>query len=173
MDIYLTIEEKYLQAVYELNYGEYPRALQLLNEITDADPLYSRAHYQLGRLYYYEVKDYRAAGYHFKTCAGLEPTFPDVYKDYLHLLVFLDMGRQVQLIKEQALKVPGVNVSCIHYLGGLHAEKNREWATALPSYQQALLAATCKRDKHNAEAGIERVNAKSRLSGKYYYELSN
>ena len=106
MDIYLTVEEKYLQAVEEISYGENPRALQLLNEIVSADPLYARAHFQMGKLYYYEIKDYQAAGYHFKTCAELEPNFPDVYEHYLHLLVFLNMERQVQMVKDKALQVP-------------------------------------------------------------------
>ena len=88
MDIYLTIEEKYLQALDELWYGEPPKALQLLNEIIANDPLYARAHYQLGKIYYYEISDYLAAGYHFKTCAELEPQFPDVYFHYLRLLLF-------------------------------------------------------------------------------------
>jgi tetratricopeptide (TPR) repeat protein len=173
MHIYLSIEEKYLQAVYELSCGENPRALQLLNEIIATDPLYSRAHYQLGKLYYYEIKDYQAAGYHFKTCTELEPSFPDVYEDYLHLLVFLDMGRQVQLIKEKAITVAGVNESYIYYLAGLHAETKREWDSALASYKEALMEATNKYDKDNAEGGIERVRVKNHRPGKYNYELSD
>lgn len=173
MDIYLTIEEKYLQAVDELSYGENPRALQLLNEIVAAEPLYARAHYQLGKLYYYEIKDYQAAGYHFKTCAELEPTFPDVYDHYLHLLVFLDMEKQVHLVKNKALSVAGVNTSYIHYLSGLYGEKKKEWNIALTCYNEAFMAATSKYEKDIAEESIERVKAKKRQSGKYNYELSN
>lgn len=99
MDIYLTIEEKYLHAIDELSYGHRPKALQLLNEIITDDPFYARAHYQLGKLYYYEINDYQSAGYHFKTCAELEPLFPDVYYHYLSLLVFLNMEKQISLIR--------------------------------------------------------------------------
>ncbi|MFB9844740.1 tetratricopeptide repeat protein [Mucilaginibacter ginsenosidivorans] len=173
MDIYLTIEEKYLQAVDELSYGQNPRALQLLNEIVAAEPLYARAHYQLGKLYYYEVKDYQAAGYHFKTCAELEPSFPDVYADYLHLLVFLGMGRQVQLVKEKALTVAGVDVAYIHYLAGLHAEKQKDWDAAINSYHEAYLQALSKYEKDTAEECILRVKAKKSRSFKFNYELSN
>jgi len=173
MDIYLTIEEKYLQAVDELSYGENPKALQLLNEIVATEPLYARAHYQLGKLYYYEVKDYQAAGYHFKTCAELEPSFPDVYADYLHLLVFLGMGRQVQLVKEKALAVPGVDVAYIHYLAGLHAEKQKDWDSAIESYREAYLQALSKYEKDTAEECVERVKAKKSRSAKFNYELSN
>ena len=173
MDIYLTIEEKYLQAVDELSYGENPRALQLLNEIVAAEPLYARAHYQLGKLYYYEIKDYQAAGYHFKTCAELEPSFPDVYVDYLHLLVFLDMGRQVQLVKEKALTVAGVDVAYIHYPAGLYAEKKKDWDAAIENYDEACLQALSKYERDTAEECIGRVKAKKNRSLKFNYELSN
>src|SRR5579872_2838619 len=117
MDIFLTIEEKYLQAMDELWFGETPKGLQLLNEIIAEEPFYAKAHYQLGRLYYYNIKDYQAAGYHFKTCTELAPDFPDVYYHYLHLLVFLNMRKAVQSVKEKALVVPGVNTASIYNLG--------------------------------------------------------
>lgn len=48
MDTYYTIDEKYLQAVEEYQYGESPKSLQLLNEIIAADPLYARAYFSWG-----------------------------------------------------------------------------------------------------------------------------
>ncbi|MGZ3752088.1 MAG: tetratricopeptide repeat protein [Mucilaginibacter sp.] len=173
MDIYLTIEEKYLQAVDELSYGENPKALQLLNAIITDEPFYARAHYQLGKLYYYEVNDYQAAGYHFKTCVELEPSFADVYYHYLHLLVFLNMERQVHSVIEKALMTPGVCAACIYDLKGLFAEKNKDWENALVAYQKGFLEATCKTERDDIEQSIERVRAKKRQSKKYNYELSN
>ena len=85
MNTYYTIEEKYLKAVEEVNFGSTPNGLQLLREIIENDPLYARAHYQLGKIYYYELDDYQTAGYHFKTCMELEPSFPDNYFHYLDL----------------------------------------------------------------------------------------
>lgn len=172
MDIYLTIEEKYLQATNELRYGETPLALQLLNAIVADEPFYARAHYQLGKLYYYEMKDYQAAGYHFKTCAELEPSFPDVYDHYLDLLVFLNMEKQVGLVAEKALTVPGVCAACIYNLAGLFAEKKKKWDTAIAKYRKALMEATCKNERDIIEQGIERVKAKKRQSKKYNYSLS-
>jgi tetratricopeptide (TPR) repeat protein len=68
MNIYFTVEEKYLQAIRKVNYGRTPKALRLLKEILDNDPLHGRTHYQLGKLYYYQLDDYQTAGFHFKTC---------------------------------------------------------------------------------------------------------
>jgi tetratricopeptide (TPR) repeat protein len=173
MDIYLTLEEKFLKALDKINYGKTPKALQLLNEIIADDPFYARAHYQLGKIYYYDINDYQAAGYHFKTCIELEPSFPDVYEHYLRLLVFLSMDKQVPAVKEKALAVAGVNKSYIHYLTGLHAEKKREWSDALAAYQEAFMSAVGKHDKETAENCIERVKAKNGRSVKYHYEVSN
>jgi len=173
MDIYLTIEEKYLQALDELWYGEPPKALQLLNEIIANDPLYARAHYQLGKIYYYEISDYQAAGYHFKTCAELEPQFPDVYFHYLRLLLFLNMEKQFKLVCEKALQVPGVNCAAVYNLTGLFAEKKKEWAKAVDAYRNAMLEATRKDEKDNIQESIERVKEKKRQMKKYNYELSN
>jgi tetratricopeptide (TPR) repeat protein len=173
MDIYLTIEEKYLHAVDELSFGETPKALQLLNAIVADEPFYARAHYQLGKLYYYEVNDYQAAGYHFKTCAELEPSFPDVYYHYLHLLVFLDMEKQMHIVATDALTVPGVCAACIYDLKGLFAEKKKDWMGAKEAYRKALLESTCKYEKDSIEQSIERVKSKKQHSKKYNYVLSN
>ncbi len=173
MDIYLTIEEKYLQAVNELSYGETPKALQLLNAIIADEPFYARAHYQLGKLYCYEVNDYQAAGYHFKTCAELEPSFPDVYYHYLYLLVFLKMEKQVPIVIAKALSVAGINVSYIYSLEGLHAEKKKEWKISIEAYRKAFLEATSKYEKDKIEESIDRVKEKKRQFKKYNNEQSN
>jgi len=173
MDIYYTIEEKYLQAVDELNYGESPKALQLLNEIVSNDPAYARAHYQLGLLYYYKIGEYQAAGYHFKLCAELEPSYPDVYFHYLKLIVFLNKGNLVNTVAQTALKTPGVNHASINYLLGLHAEKNSEWRNALNYYNIALANAVTKKEHEYIDEGIERTNAKRDKLERYKYQFSS
>jgi tetratricopeptide (TPR) repeat protein len=145
----------------------------LLNEIIANDPLYARAHYQLGKIYYYEISDYQAAGYHFKTCAELEPQFPDVYYHYLRLMVFLNMEKQFKLVSQKALQVQGVNYASIYNLIGLFAEKKRVWADAIEAYRNALLEATSKNEKDYIEECIERVKEKKKQMKKYNYELSN
>jgi tetratricopeptide (TPR) repeat protein len=91
MNTYYTIEGKYLKAVEKLDYGRNSKALQLFKEILENEPLHARTHFQLGKIYYYEMNDYQTAGFHFKTCLELEPSFPDNYFDYLHLAVFFNM----------------------------------------------------------------------------------
>jgi tetratricopeptide (TPR) repeat protein len=172
MDTYYTIEEKYLQAIEEVSYGETPKGLQLLNEIVNNDPFYARAHFQLGKIYYYELKDYQTAGYHFKACMELEPTFPDNYFYYLSLVVFLNMEKQVNIIAEKALSTPGVDAADIFELQGLFYEKGRNWTKALDAYRKAFLEVTCKDQKDQIEESLERVKLKSLRSNIYQYHFT-
>jgi tetratricopeptide (TPR) repeat protein len=172
METYYTIEEKYLQAVEEVSYGETPKGLQLLNEIINNDPLYARAHFQLAKIYYYEIKDYQTAGYHFKTCMELDPLFPDNYFHYLRLVVFLNMEKQVNIISQKALNTPGVNAASIYDLLGLFFEKNKLWNKALNSYQKALMDVTGKDLKGQIEESLSRVNEKINKGITYQYHLS-
>lgn len=172
MDTYYTIEEKYLQAVDELTYGETPKALNLLNELIANDPLYARAHFQIGKIYYYDFKDYQTAGYHFKTCMEIDPLFSDNYFHYLSLVVFLKMDKQVNLVATAALNTPGVNAASIYELLGLYAEKNKLWNKALEAYRNAYMEATAKEQLESTEESIGRVKLKMRQGIVYQYTLT-
>jgi len=172
MDTYYTIEEKYLQAVEEVNYGKTPKGLKLLNEIVSDDPLYARAHFQLGKLYFYELDDYQTAGYHFKTCMELEPSFPDNYFHYLNLVVFLNMEKLVISIANWALITPGVNTADIYDLLGLHYEKSKSWVNAVSAYQKAIFEVTEKDHKQEIEESICRVKLKMQRSNAFQYHLT-
>lgn len=171
MDTYYTIEEKYLQAVEELNYGKTPKSLQLLNDIIQTEPLYARAHYQLGLIYYYDIKDYQTAGYHLKLCVELDPLFPDVYIPYLELLVFLNKQNLIENVSKKALQIPGIDCSGIYERIGLMAEKNNNWHTATEMYKKALLTSHNKKQLDNMQENIERVVLKIRSTGLYAYSL--
>lgn len=172
MDRYYTIEEKYLQAVEELNYGETPKSLQLLNEILANEPLYFRAHFQIGKLYYYDLKDYNAAGYHFKLCTELEPSFPDVYYHYVKLLVFLNKQSTLSKVADQALTIPGVDTADIYQSVALCYENNRKWEQAIVHYTEALMQVTNNQQKTYLEESLERVKFKMDKSKTYVYQLS-
>lgn len=169
MKTFYTIEEKYLHALDELNYGERSKALKLLNEIIANDPDYARAHYQLGLMYYYAIEDYQAAGYHLKLCAELEPDFPEVYEHYLRLVVLLGMDKMVDNVAKKALNVKGVNIAAINASLGLFAEKKKDWDSAIAYYRLALLESTRKKEQDSLEEDIKRVKDKKRLEVKYNY----
>ncbi|MEZ2335528.1 tetratricopeptide repeat protein [Mucilaginibacter sp. RCC_168] len=172
MNTYYTIEEKYLQAIDKISYGKTPKALKLLNEIISNDPLYARAHHQLGMIYYYEIKDYQTAGYHFKTCMELEPSFPDNYTHYLDLLVFLNMEKLVNTISTKALNTQGVDAAGIYDLLGLFYEKNKQWTKALDAYQKAFMEVTENNEKVDIELSLKRVQSKMKQTLAYTYQIT-
>ncbi|MCZ4245340.1 hypothetical protein [Pedobacter punctiformis] len=169
MDIYLTVEEKYLQAVEELNYGELPKSLQYFQEIVSADPDYARAHFQLGCFYQYQFKNYQTAGYHYKMCVELEPEFPDVYEHYLKLLITLKMYRLIDITAEKALTVPGVSEARIYELLGLNAEKLFDYSKAESFFKKAELTTESKTDQGLVQEHLERVRDKQKSKKKMIY----
>ncbi len=169
MDILYTVEEKYLQAVDELNYGELPKALHLFNEIINFDPGYARAYYQLGYLYYYQFKDYQAAGYYFKKCIELEAAFPEVYEHYLKLLITLKMHKSVSHIAESALEVPGVCKANIYESLGLYAEELQNFDLAKVQYTLASLATSCQTDHTTYEEHLKRLTHKLSVNDRVRY----
>lgn len=171
MDTYYTIDEKYLQAVEEYQYGESPKSLKLLNEIIAADPLYARAYFQLGLIYYYELKDYQQAGYCFKTCNELEPAFPDVYEHYMHLLAFLNMDKSLNTIKEKALLTPGVDYATIWNILGQFAEKNRNLMLARSCYEEAYALVIVTKEMDDIEESLKRIQIKQERSAIYRYSI--
>ncbi|WEK20534.1 MAG: hypothetical protein P0Y49_05205 [Candidatus Pedobacter colombiensis] len=169
MDILYTVDEKYLQAIEELNYGELPKALHYFNEIINIDPDYARAYYQLGCFYYYQFKNYQTAGYYFKKCIMLEAEFPDVYVHYLKLLITLKMYKSVELIAEKAFAVPGVCTAEIYEHLGLNAEMQQDFATAKEQYKLAVLVAASDTEHNLFKDHLKRVNDKLRTNKSMIY----
>jgi tetratricopeptide (TPR) repeat protein len=169
MDIYCTIEERYVQAVEELRYGETAKALQLFNGLIAADANYARAYFQLGIINYYHIKDYQAAGYYFSQCIEAEPSFPDVYEDFMQLLVFLNMEKKARTIAAKALKIAGTNQRLIYQQLGLLEEKNQNWNAAIDYYKKAYAYSLEKEDAEDSKADIERVKDKISRRAKFVY----
>jgi len=172
MNTYYTTDEKYLKAVEKYYYGKTPKSLQLLNDIIAADPQYARAYFQLGKIYFYELKDYQQAGYCFKTCNELDAAFPDVYYHYMRLLSFLNMTKTMNSVKEKALQTPGVEHAGIWEILALNAEKNNDLALARSCYEKAFEIVTSSKRMENIQDGLNRIEEKQQRKKAYLYSLS-
>lgn len=161
MDILYTVEEKYLQAVEELNYGELPKALHYFNEIINIAPDYARAYYEVGRFHHYQFKDYQSAGYFYKQCIGLEENFPDVYEHYLKLLTILKLDKAVQYTAEKALAIPGVCKAAIYESLGIYAEEQLDFVQAKAYYKQAAMTTASQTDHSLIQDHLKRIEHKA------------
>lgn len=169
MDILYTVDEKYLQAIEELYYGELPKALHLFNEIINTDPDYARAYYQLGHCYYYQFKNYQTAGFYFKKCIELDAAFPDVYEHHLKLLITLKMDKSVQQLAEKAIGVPGVCKASIYESLGLYAEEHQNFNLAKEQYRLAAMVTSCQTDHTLYEEHLKRVRNKLKANNHILY----
>lgn len=173
MDILYTTEEKYLEALEELNFGEPPKALHLLNAIIQTDPDYARAYCSLGNIYQDKLKNYQTAGYYYKKCIELEPEFPDTYLPYLRLLTTLEMPRLAEQIFSQALATKGVCKCCIYEQMGIYAEQDKRWEAANEFYKQALLNSTGIEDKTALHDNLQRLKDKKKLTSSVIYNFQS
>lgn len=172
MDILYTVEEKYLQAMEELNYGELPKALHYFNEIIISNPEYARAYYQLGCFYHYQFKNYQTAGYYYKKCLELEVEFPDVYEHYLKLLILLKLDKAIQHTAKKALAIPGVSKASIYESLGFYAEEQLDFLQAKEQYKLAALATASPTDHNLIQDHLRRIEEKTnaRRSMTYAYQ---
>jgi tetratricopeptide (TPR) repeat protein len=171
MDIYTTVEEKYLQAVEELDLGELPKALQYFNAIIAFDAEYARAYYQVGKLYHYYFKDYKAAGYYYQRSIELDAAFPDAYEPYLELVVTLRMNNLVKQLAEKALLVPGVDCAVIYKQLGLHAEQQQQFADAYNYFRQAELSNAIQEEQTMLQEHLKRIKTKINSQKTMVYDL--
>ncbi|MEH3111924.1 hypothetical protein [Pedobacter terrae] len=171
MDIYTTVEEKYLQAIEELRWGELPQALHYFNEIIVSAPDYARAYFQLGNIYQNHFKDYKTAGYYYKRCIELDPDFPEVYKPYLELVIILKMRKLVKQIAEKALLVPGVCESHIYECLGLHAEQQLNFEEAANHFKKAELFNALHEEQRTLQEHQTRVKGKINSTKVMIYDL--
>lgn len=137
MDIFTTVEDKYLQAIEELNWGELPKAHQYFNELIAFDPEYARAYYQLGNFNHYHFKNYQSAGYYYKRCIEIDADFPEVYEPYLKLVITLKLHKLIKQVAAQALTVPGVCEANIYESLGLYSERQQDFKSAESYFKKA------------------------------------
>lgn len=169
MDILHTVEEKYLQAIEEIRYGELPMALRLFQQIVDTDASYGRAYYQLGCIYHYEFKDYQLAGYYYQKCIELDAAFPEVYTHHLKLLITLQMHTKVAAFAATALTIPGVCKATIYESLGLYAEAQQDLITAEMQYKTAATLAANEDDHTLYHGHLKRIIHKNQAKQRMVY----
>jgi len=171
MDIFTTVEEKYLQAIEELNWGELPKAHQYLIELIAFDPDYARAYYQLGNFNHYHFKNYQSAGYYYKRCIEIDPSFPEVYEPYLKLVITLKMHKLVKQVSAQALAVPGVCEASIYESLGFYAERQQDFKLADSYFKKAEMLNAVQDKQSVFKEHQNRIKSKVNSTKTMIYDL--
>jgi tetratricopeptide (TPR) repeat protein len=171
MNIYYTIDEKYLKAIEKIYYNT-PKAKLLLEEIVEMEPGYGKAHFHLGSIYYDYLAEYTLAVRHFDLALKFAPEFPEAYHKYLCVLNDLEDHATLLKLSEKALKVRGICKSCVYHEVGLSYEKNRLWEKALENYKEAYMHAVTEYDMERNEKDMARVMSKAKSTRKVRYVLA-
>jgi tetratricopeptide (TPR) repeat protein len=168
-ELFYTIDEKYLCAADEICCTNFAKAKIMLEQILDEEPAYAKAHYQLGRIYYYELGEYTKAQAHFEMAIGFSPDLSWTYQTYLELLVHLGKKEQALLLAERALKVNGTCSACISNCTGMLHEKSADLKEAIQYYKKALYHATSSCCENDFTSNLQRAERKLKSQKNYLY----
>ncbi len=161
-ELFYTRDEKYLCASDEIYSGNYAKAKIMLQQILAEEPGFGKAHYQLGRIHFYELKDFDKALYHYKVCLQTDAKFPDAYLSCLNLLFTISDDKSFLQLFDMALKVKGMCMGCLYnYLGFFH-EKNRDWKKAIIAFKEALLHEQITININKINESLDRVEKKKK-----------
>lgn len=169
MNIYYTIEEKYLKAEQKLNWGNTPKAKLLLEEILENEPAYGKAHYLLACIYYFDLAEYDLAKRHFDLAIKFSPNFPKTYYRYMTMLTDLGLKKHLLNLAEEAIKVNGICKAEVNFYQGQIYEKEKDWNKAIQFYREAYQNSICEDDLLRFEKDIDRVDKKINSLKKWKY----
>lgn len=172
MNIYYTIEEKYLKAIQKFSFGNSPKAKILLEEILEDEPSYGKAHCLLGCIYYFDLSEYGLAKKHFDLALEFSPQYPDTYYNYMVMLLDLDQKELLVQLAQSALKVHGISKAEVYfYLGQIH-EKEKKWELAIQYYRKAFHHSICNEDMYRFQKDMGRIEKKMNSLKKWTYTIS-
>ncbi|TAE78920.1 MAG: hypothetical protein EAY81_11865 [Bacteroidetes bacterium] len=168
-ELFYSIDEKYLCAADEISCTNFAKAKILLEQILDEEPSYAKAHYQLARIYYHELGEYKKALAHFEMAIGFDPNLSWTYHSYLEFLIAVGKKEQALLLAEKALKIEGTCSACINNNLGLLHEKSAAFKEAIQCYKRALYQATNNCCEDEFTSNLLRVERKLKSSKNYLY----
>ncbi|GEM_PF-289072 len=156
----LQIEEYYLEALDQLEYGETVEAKRSFEKIIQENPEYGRAYNYLGWIFHKYFYDFRTADEMYRLAIKYNPEFPLTYLNYICLLVETDKWEHLKYVLDKAIKVPGTQKSVILYHYGRLYEYNENFETALEFYAKGMKATVDEQELGKFEESINRCYSK-------------
>lgn len=157
----LQIEEYYLEAMDNLEYGEMVEAKRLFEKIIHESPEYGRAYNYLGWIYHRYFYDFALADEMYRMAIKYAGDFPLTYLNYIYLLVETDKWEHLKYILDKAIKICGIKRSVIYYHYGRLYEHNENFDVALEFYSRGMKATVEERELEQFRESIERCNSKN------------
>ena len=164
----LQIEEYYLEALDNLEFGKIVEAKRLFEKIISDNPQYGRAYTYLGWIYHRYFMDFAMAEEMYNMGLKYAPLFPVTYTNYIYLLTETDKWEHLKYLLDKADKITGVKKSVIYFHYGRLFEQNENYEAALDYYVKGKKATFEEMELEQFELCIERCQSKQ-LSGKKWF----
>ncbi|MGL4598448.1 MAG: hypothetical protein ACRCYO_13090 [Bacteroidia bacterium] len=160
MNVYLSIEEKYLKAAQKRDCGKTVKALRLLEEILEEEPSHAKAHYEMAMIQSEEFGNTVVAERHLELAIRFDPQLSWTYMSLLEVLNAQQKHERLLEISELALKHAEVCNACVGLEIGLSFEKKHQYEEALRHYRFAKRESLCVSDTEKSKEAIDRIRNK-------------
>lgn len=150
----------FLEADQLISSGRISEALEILHDIINDDPDYSKAHNHLGWIYDSHLYEYKLAEEHYKYAISFSPDYPSPYFNYYELLFWQKRYDDAGKLLDKAEKQTTVSKERVHLLRGRIKEALGEYEEAKMHYALYGRGSFDRKNIENAEEAIGRCDKK-------------
>jgi len=156
-------EELLDNADYCMQEGYIDDAVTILTDILRDDPLFGKAHNQLGYIYETKILDLKRAEEHYAICLKTDPEYCAVYYNAAVLYSTLKKYDELTELLTKAEKVPGIDKVIINTEWAIMNEEQGKYDEAIIFYKKAIAKTFDSKTIVRAIRSIQRCEKKKTL----------
>lgn len=152
-------DEYYLKAVNNYPF-DMDEVIENLNYALSSDDEHCQSNFLLGRIYMEDLKQFDKAQYYFEQALLCDLNFPDTYKYFSLLKIYMSEFDQAMKLIDYALKVKGTYKSIMYQRKSLVYECTGDLKRAKEMMEKSLLFSIEKSHSTYFELELKRINQK-------------
>lgn len=145
---------------------ELEKAAEALNYALSYDSENVKALCLLGKLYSEQLNDYKTAITYYERALASRLDIPEVYPEYIRVLLLNDDYDEVQKVIDFALTVKGIDTAGIYLAQGHLFESKNEFDSAVEAFKEAKQFAMNNEFTDYVDAELKRVCKKLKVQKK-------
>jgi tetratricopeptide (TPR) repeat protein len=131
-------EELLDNADYCIKEGFIDEAVTILNDILMDDPLFGKAHNQLGFIFETKLQDYKRAEEHYSISLRTDPNYHCTYYNAAILYSTLKQYDKLEALLKKAEDVKGIDIAIINNEWAIMYESKGEFNKAIEYYKRVI-----------------------------------
>jgi tetratricopeptide (TPR) repeat protein len=156
-------EELLDNADYCIKEGYIDDAVNILNDILLDDPLFGKAHNQLGYIYETKIHDYTRALQHYDICLKTDPDYCAAYYNAAILYSSLKQYKELEALLKKAEDVKGIDIAIINNEWAIMYEAKGEYNKAITYYKRVIASTLNDATISRAIRSIKRCEKKKEI----------